>query len=68
MNICEYKRLRKTEMECHRLKAFHAALLEVSVWEPFGEKYFRKEIYAKPNVRVADYITQNECGVFRKIP
>ncbi len=61
MNICEYKRLRKTEMECHRLKAFHAALLEVSVWEPFDEKHGGK--CAKSNVRVTDYITQNECRI-----
>ena len=56
MNICEYKRLRKTEMECHRLQAFHASLLEVSVWEPFDEKQYPK--CAKSNVRVADSLTQ----------
>ena len=52
----------KAEMECHRLKAFHTVLLEVSVWEPFGEKH--RNGCVKPDVRVADSITQNERRVF----
>ena len=39
LNIREYKRHSETEMACHRLKAFHTTLLEISVWESFDEKH-----------------------------
>ena len=38
MSIREYRRCSETETECHRLRAFRMNLLEISVWEPFGEK------------------------------
>ena len=43
MNICEYRRLSTTEMGSRRLRAPHATLLEVSVWESFGEKHWQEQ-------------------------
>ena len=42
MNICKYRRCSEAEMKCHRLRAFHANLLEISVWESSDEKHLSK--------------------------
>ena len=67
MSIWEYRRDSESETECHRLKAVRTSLLEISVWEPSGEKRFvfrkrygvrRRKRRGKPGARVADQYTK----------
>ena len=53
-------------MKCHRLRAFHANLLEISVWESSDEKHLPGRC-AKLDVRVADRIHIKECRVIRTL-
>ena len=66
MNICKYRRCSDAEMKCHRLRAFHANLLEISVWESSDEKHLPGRC-AKLDVRVADRIHIKECRVIRTL-
>ena len=55
------ERIDGSERERRRLRASPIPFLEVSVWEPSGEKHWMQ--CAKPDVRAANQDAQNECRV-----